>query len=658
MYNFNENDKLAVNNIRSLSVDMINKANSGHPGLPLDAAPMAYVLFEKILKFNPKDPLWINRDRFVLSAGHGSALLYSLLYLNKFDVTLDDLKSFRQKGSKTPGHPEFGHTPGIDATTGPLGQGIGMAVGMAMAESHLAALYNKPEYKVVDHYTYALCGDGDLMEGVSQEAINIAGHNKLNKLIVLYDSNDITLDGPLDLSSNENQKERFKAAGWDYIRVNDGNDLSEIYSAILSAKKNDNPTLIEVKTIIGYGSPNQGTNKVHGNPIGKEDTIKLKNNLNINADSFYVEPKVEILFDTIIKDKEKTYHEWQKLFDEYKTKYHDDAKTLVENNLYIPSVDLEKVEGLSTRKINHFIMQEIAKKNKNFFGGSADLFSSNDTNIENSSTFTAQNYIGSNVYFGIREFGMSAAVNGINLHGGLRAYASTFFVFSDYAKAAVRLAAISQVPSIFIFTHDSIAVGEDGPTHEPVEQLAGFRSMPNLNVFRPADAREVLGCWKQIANDKSKPSVLVLTRQNIPAIKTSDENGVKYGGYIISKNKNRNLDGCLIATGSEVSLAIRVQKELNEKGINTDVVSMPNINSFKSQSEEYQNRIIAKNEKNIMTIEMSSDCELKNFAGKDGISIDVNKFGKSGKGDLISKDYGFSIKNIAERFMEMKEANK
>ncbi|TLQ03855.1 transketolase [Pediococcus stilesii] len=653
---FLKEDMDAMNAIRFLSVDMIEKANSGHPGLPIDAAPMAYVLWENFLKFNPKDPRWINRDRFVLSAGHGSAMLYSLLNLNGFDLPTSELKKFRQFNSKTPGHPEYGVTSGIDATTGPLGQGLGMAVGMAMAEEHLASLVNRPGYKVFDHYTYALVGDGDLMEGISQEAINIAGQKHLNKLIVLYDSNDVSLDGPLSLSSSEEVRDRFIASGWSYEKVDDGNDLDQIYDAIEQAKSNDRPTIVEVKTIIGYGTPDSGTNKVHGNALGTDNIKEMRKFYNWKLDPFEVTSKIRNHYDELVKLKQKKYDEWVTMFNSYKTEYPEVWNEFSNSRLDTTNLSVNDEmfhKAMATRSSNSKLMQKLAKENSKLWGGSADLYSSNNTHLDSFSEFKYLNPAGKNIYFGVREFGMAAVTNGIALHGNTRPFASTFFVFSDYLKAGIRLAAIQHIPSIYIFTHDSIAVGEDGPTHEPVEQLAGLRSIPNVNVIRPADANEVLGAWQLIGKVEDRPSVLVLTRQNVPFLKQADSSKVEKGAYIISPAKEGQVSGILIATGSEVSLAMEVQRSLLKIGYNMSVVSMPSVNVFNEQSEEYREQVLPSNIKTRVSIEMGSSLGWGDFTGLNGINISIDRFGASGKGSDVIENYGFTAENIVTRLKKI-----
>lgn len=649
-------DQAGVDSLRFMSIDMIEKAMSGHPGITIDAAPMAYVLWEKFLNFNPQDPQWLNRDRFVLSAGHGSALLYSLLHFNQFNVSLEDIKNFRQLDSKTPGHPEYGHTAGIDATTGPLGQGLGMAVGMAMAEKHLAAQYNKPNYQLFNHYTYALVGDGDLMEGISQEAINIAGDKNLSKLIVLYDSNDISLDGPLSLSTNENEKMRFEAASWDYLKVADGNNLDNIAQAIAMAKTTDKPTLIEVKTVIGYNTPDAGTNKVHGAALGEANVAAARKAYNWDYKPFEYPAGVSDRFGQYVVAKKDGYDEWQKLMDQYKADYPTEYKQLTTAELDVSAVedDYENGTEVATRVVGADVLQKLSATNPQLWGGSADLFSSNKTNLKDGGIFEPDSYDGRNVYFGVREFGMAAAVNGINLHGGSRAYGSTFMVFSDYLKAAIRLAALQHLPSIFIFSHDSLAVGEDGPTHEPIEQLAMFRTIPNVQVFRPADAHETVAAWKKIAKTTDRPSILIESRQKLPVLPETANGAVDRGAYIVSAAKTATPDGILIATGSEVQLALAAKKQLEAAGnYDLQVVSMPSMELFDQQPAEYRNQVLPASVRKRLAIEMGNTGLWYKYVGLDGKVIGVNTFGKSGKGPEVIKDFGFTVDHVVDAFNQL-----
>jgi transketolase len=652
--NFDEKDQLSINTLRMLSVDMIQKAKSGHPGICLDASPMAYVLWNYHLNIDPHHPDWINRDRFVLSAGHGSAMLYGLIHLSGYNLSLSELKQFRQLGSKTPGHPEYGHTVGVDATTGPLGQGVSMAVGMAMAEKHLAAVYNH-DYKVIDHYTYSIVGDGDLMEGISQEAINIAGKEKLSKLIVLYDSNDITLDGPLSNESVEDQGLRFRAAGWNYLMVEDGEDLDAISAAIQRSKDSDKPTLIEVKTVIGYGSPDAGTNKVHGSALGDDNVKATRESLGYEDGAFQVNPVVYDKFKNNLQARgTKAYNEWYKTFEAFNENdpLSADFSTIKQPELNLRDVKIPYRVGdmIATRVANSDMMSQIAEYNLNFWGGSADLSSSNKTQLEDSGRFSVLNPQNRNIWFGVREFGMAAALNGIALHGGTRVFGSTFFTFSDYMKSAVRSSALQHLPVTYVFTHDSIAVGEDGPTHEPIEQLAALRSMPGVNVIRPADANEVFGAWKYIAEEKSVPSVLVLSRQKLPVLSETTDGDVSKGAYIVSRPKTGMPDGILIATGSEVALALEAKKELKRRSYDISVVSMPSMELFEKQSQEYKDAILPPNIQRRISIEAESTFGWGKYVGLSGNSIGIDTFGVSGNGDQVENYFGFTVQNVVDSF--------
>lgn len=660
---FNEMDQLAVNALRTLSIAQIEAANSGHPGLPMGAAPMAYALWSRHLNVNPEDSNWINRDRFVLSAGHGSALLYSLLYLSGYDLGIDDLKEFRQLGSKTPGHPEVHFTDGVEATTGPLGQGFATAVGLAMAERHLAALYNEDE-KIIDHYTYVLASDGDLMEGISYEAASFAGHHQLGKLIVLYDSNDISLDGDLDQSFSEDIQKRFEAQGWHYEKVEDGNDLQAISEAIdLAKEKDQQPSLIEVKTIIGYGSKNQGSNAVHGAPLGQEDFEQVKEIYQWTSDDFEVPKEIADHFKQAVSDRgQEAYVAWAEVFGSYQDKHPEKAQALMtsyedqalpedyDQTLTYKTTD-EKAEA--TRASSSAIIQSLAEAIPYLWGGSADLASSNKTMITADEDFMPDNPAGSNIWFGVREHAMAAMMNGIALHGGSRIYGGTFFVFSDYLKPAVRLAALSHLPVTYVLTHDSVAVGEDGPTHEPIEQLAAFRAMPNLNVIRPADYNETLAAWKLALQSQDRPNMLVLTRQGLPVLEGTAElaeEGVAKGAYILSEAE-AEIEGILLATGSEVSLALEAQALLAEEGHSVRVVSMPARNVFEEQEEAYQEQVLPSSIKKRMTIEMGATYGWHKYAGDQGLCLGIDRFGKSGPGQEVVESFGFTAENIAQTYL-------
>ncbi|MBT2648601.1 transketolase [Bacillus sp. ISL-34] len=660
-------DALSINTIRTLSIDAIEKANSGHPGMPMGAAPMAYKLWTEYMNHNPKNPDWFNRDRFVLSAGHGSMLLYSLLHLSGYGLSIEDLKSFRQWGSKTPGHPEYGHTAGVDATTGPLGQGIAMAVGMAMAERHLAESYNRDSYNVVDHYTYSICGDGDLMEGVSAEAASLAGHLQLGRLVVLYDSNDISLDGDLSQSFSESVADRFKSYGWQYIRVEDGNDLQEIAKAIEEAKTDDaRPTLIEVKTVIGYGSPNRsGKSAVHGAPLGADELKLTKEAYKWTfEEDFHVPEEVYSHFNEAVVDAGAQKEEaWNELFKNYKEAHPELAQQLelaikgelpAEWDQEIPVY--EEGKTLASRASSGEVLNAIAKRVPSFIGGSADLAGSNNTAIKGETDLLPGNYSGRNIWFGVREFAMGAALNGMALHGGLKVYGGTFFVFSDYLRPAIRMAALMGLPVNYVFTHDSIAVGEDGPTHEPIEQLASLRAMPNLGVIRPADGNETAAAWKVAMESTNKPTALVLTRQGLPTIKDTSETayeGVSKGAYIISAAKKEVADALLLATGSEVNLAVEAQKALANEGIDVSVISMPSWDRFETQSKEYKQSVINPAVKKRLAIEVASPFGWDRYAGDEGEILAINHFGASAPGGKIMEEFGFTVENVVARVKEM-----
>lgn len=659
---FNEKDQLAVDSIRALSIDAIEAANSGHPGLPMGAAPMAYTLWTKHLNFNPQSKNFFNRDRFVLSAGHGSALLYSLLHVSG-SLELEEVKNFRQWDSKTPGHPEFNHTDGVEVTTGPLGQGFAMSVGMAMAEKHLAGKFNKEKYDVVDHYTYVLASDGDLMEGVSHEAASLAGHLKLDKLITLYDSNDISLDGNLNKAFSENVKERFTSYGWSYILVEDGNDLEAIDKAITKAKKLDGPTMIEIKTIIGYGSPNKaGTNGVHGNPLGEEEReLALKSYGLDPSKRFNVPQEVyDVFSETMLARANEAETAWDKLVEEYTNAYPELGeafKQAISNELpadYAKDLPVyEPGNSSATRADSGEVIQALSKSVPAFFGGSADLASSNKSNVKDEADFDSETPEGRNIWFGVREFGMAAAVNGMAVHGGVKPYGATFFVFSDYLKPAVRLSAIMGVPSTFVFTHDSIAVGEDGPTHEPVEQLAGLRAIPNLNLIRPADGNETRVAWKVALESDSTPTALVLTRQNLTALDVEEsvvEEGVRKGGYVVYRSEIEP-EYLLIASGSEVSLAVDAAKDIEAQGKGVQVVSLPNWNAFDQQDAEYKSSVLPPSITKRVAIEMASSLGWHKYVGLEGKVIGIDTFGASAPGDLVVEKYGFTKENVLNQVL-------
>lgn len=651
----------SINAIRTLGIDAINKANSGHPGVVLGAAPMAYTLFTQHLNANPSNSKWFNRDRFVLAAGHGSMLLYSLLHLSGYNVSMDDIKQFRQWGSKTPGHPEFGHTDGIDATSGPLGQGIPMAIGMALAEKFLASRYNKENYSLIDHYNFVICGDGDLMEGVTSEASSLAGHLGLGKVVVLYDSNDICLDGDLTQSFTEDVLKRYESYGWHIQRVEDGNDIEAINAAIECAKQvTDQPSIIEIKTVIGYGSKLQGTNAVHGAPLGDEDGAYAKAHYGWNHEPFTVPADVYNHFEETIKTRgEQANTAWNELFESYSKEYPELAAELQKamNNELI--VDLDEVmptyetgHSQATRDTNNEAINAIANAIPYFLGGSADLSHSNKTNIKNGGDFSKMTPEGRNIYFGVREFAMASILNGMMLHGGVRVFGGTFFVFCDYLKPAMRMAALMGLPVTYVLTHDSIAVGEDGPTHEPIEQLAMLRTIPNFSVIRPADATETAAAWRLAAESKSTPTALILTRQNLTTMANTSYEGVSKGAYVVSEAAN-DMDGILIATGSEVNLAVAAQQQLASEGIHVRVVSMPSMDLFEKQSKEYRELILPKHVTKRMALEMGATYGWHKYVGFDGVVLGIDRFGASAPANQVIEAYGFTVENVVSLYKEM-----
>jgi len=659
----NNIDIKSVNTIRVLSADGIEKAKSGHPGLPLGAAPIAYELFANHMKHNPKSPNWANRDRFILSAGHGSMLLYSLFHLFGYgDLSMEDLKSFRQLDSKTPGHPEYGHTVGVEATTGPLGAGMGMAVGMAMAEAHMASVFNKEGFDIVDHYTFVLGGDGCMMEGISSEAFSLAGTLGLSKLIVFYDSNGISIEGSTDIAFTENVVDRMKAFGFQTIEVEDGNDLAAIGKAIEEAKADKNrPSFIKINTVIGYGAgKKQGTAGAHGEPLGSEALAALKSGFGFNPEeSFKVDADVYENFNKINEKNAKIEEEWNKLFKEYASKYPEDAKKW---DNYYSEINASLIDSdefwawddapAATRNISGSIINRLKDIFPNLIGGSADLSPSNKTVMNGEGYISKDDYSGRNIHFGVREFAMTAITNGILLHGGLRAYCATFFVFSDYTKPMARLSALMNIPTIFVFTHDSIGVGEDGPTHEPIEQIAMLRSLPNFNTFRPADARETIAAWYAAMVSKSTPTAIVLTRQNLPQLDGSGKKALK-GAYIIKEASKSTPDMILIASGSEVSLAVEAAKELEKDNISTRVVSMPCMDVFETQSKEYKEEVLPKTVRNRVAIEALSSFGWDRYTGLDGRVISMNSFGASAPQDLLFKKFGFTKENVVATAKEV-----
>ncbi|WP_294145911.1 transketolase [uncultured Selenomonas sp.] len=656
-------DTKCVNAIRVLAADAIQKANSGHPGLPLGSAPMAYELWANHMNHNPKDPKWANRDRFILSGGHGSTLLYSLLHFYGYGLTMDDMKQFRQLDSLTPGHPEYGHTVGVEATTGPLGAGMGMAVGMAMAEAHLAATFNKPGYDIVDHYTFALGGDGCMMEGISSEAFSLAGTLGLSKLIILYDSNRISIEGSTDIAFRENVQKRMEAFGFQTITVEDGNDLAAIGKAIEEAKADkEHPSFITVKTEIGYGCPaKQGKASAHGEPLGVENVKALKENLGWPEPdkSFNIPDDVYAHYAELAKKGAEAEEAWNKLFSDYAAKFPEakalwdkfhapvDAKALLSDEEFWAYEDKPQ----ATRGLSGIMINRLKDKLPQLFGGSADLAPSNKTNMKDEGDFSKENYKGRNLHFGVREFAMTAIANGITLHGGLRAYIATFFVFSDYTKPMARLAALMGLPVTYVFTHDSIGVGEDGPTHEPIEQLAMWRALPNVNTFRPADATETAAGWYLAITSTKTPTALVLTRQNLPQLPGSSKDALK-GAYVVSEAKDpADMKGILIGTGSEVSLAIEAQKVLAAQGIDVRVVSMPCQELFDAQSAEYKESILPHDVRARVAVEAAADFGWGKYVGLDGATVTMKGFGASAPAAQLFEKFGFTKENVVKTML-------
>ena len=654
-------DNLSVNAIRVLSADAVQKANSGHPGLPLGAAAIGYELWANHMNHNPKNPSWENRDRFVLSGGHGSTLLYSLLHLFGYGLTLDDLKNFRQWGSKTPGHPEYGVTTGVEASTGPLGAGMAMAVGMAMAETHLAAKFNKEGYPVVDHYTYVLGGDGCMMEGINYEAFSLAGTLKLNKLIVLYDSNKISIEGNTDIAFTEDVPARFKAMGFKVLEVKDGNDISEIGKAIEEAKEDkESPSFIKINTKIGFGSPKEGSADVHGAPLGADNIIAMKKTLGWPSEEpFFVPDEVYENYKAKAENLAKKEEEWSKLFKDYCEKfpemktlwdeYKDETKAckLLDDEDFW-SYD-EKADA--TRNLSGKVLNKLSAKLPTLFGGSADLAPSNKSYVNGAGDYSAENYAGRNVHFGVRELAMTGIGNGLVLHG-LKAYVSTFFVFSDYVKPMARLASLMEIPLTFILTHDSIGVGEDGPTHEPIEQLAEFRAMPNFNVFRPADATETIAAWYSAVTSKETPTALVLTRQNLPQLAGSSKEALK-GGYVVADSSKETPDAIIIASGSEVSLSIEAKEVLAKEGVDVRVVSMPCMDIFEKQSLEYKEKVLPKAVRARVAVEALSEFGWGKYVGLDGKTVCLDRFGASAPAGVLFKEFGFTVDNVVKTVKEV-----
>ena len=660
-------EEMSVNAIRVLSADAIQKANSGHPGLPLGTAPVAYELFAKHMNYNPHNPDWVNRDRFVLSGGHGSMLLYSLFHLFGIgNLSLEEVKNFRQFGSLTPGHPEYGHTVGVEATTGPLGQGMAMAVGMAMAEAHLSSVFNKEGFPVVDHYTYVLGGDGCMMEGISSECFSLAGTLGLSKLIVFYDSNNISIEGSTDIAFTEDVVTRFKAFGFQTIEVEDGNDLEAIGKAIEEAKADKTrPSLIKVNTLIGYGCPaKQGKASAHGEPLGVDNVAALKENINWPCKGDFEVPKeVYDHYKELADNMAKAEDKWNELFAAYVEKY-PEMKELWDN--YFDGYDMSDLfnsdeywakgdKPEATRSTSGTILNMIKKAMPNLIGGSADLAPSNKTNMKDAGDFSKDNYAGTNLHFGVREQAMAAIGNGLALHGGLKAFVATFFVFSDYVKPMARLSALMKLPLTYVFTHDSIGVGEDGPTHEPIEQLAAFRSLPDFTVFRPCDRTETAAAWMYAVENECGPTGLVLTRQNLPQMEGSSKDALK-GGYVIAESEKAVPDAIIIASGSEVSLAVNAKEELKKSGIDVRVVSMPSMELFDKQSAEYKESVLPNAVRKRVAVEALSDFGWYKYVGLDGKVIAMEGFGASGPAATLFEHFGFTVDNVVKTVKEVVKA--
>ena len=656
-------EQKSVNAIRVLAADTVQKANSGHPGMPLGSAAMAYELWANHLTHNPKNPKWVNRDRFILSAGHASSLLYSLLHLFGYGLTIEDMKNFRQDNSLTPGHPEYGHTVGVEATTGPLGAGMGMAVGMAMAQAHMAATFNTEDYNIIDHYTFVLGGDGCMEEGISSEAFSLAGTLGLSKLIVLYDSNNITIEGNTDLAFTEDVNKRMEAFGFQTLTVEDGNNLEEISKAIELAKaEKTKPSFITVKTKIAFGCPaKEGSESSHGSPLGEENVKALRDNLGWEEQEAFVIPQdVYDNFAQKAKKGQESEDNWNKLFKAYCEKY-PEKKELWDK--YFAVIDDEKLlncdefwsyedKPQATRSLSGNMINRLAKIMPNFWGGSADLGPSNKTVIKDGGSFSKNNYLGRNIHYGVREFAMAAIANGITLYGGTKTFVGTFFVFSDYLKPMARLAALMKIPVTYVLTHDSIGVGEDGPTHEPIEQLAMLRAMPNINVFRQADATETAAAWYSAITSKNTPTVLALSRQNLPQIEGSSKEALK-GGYIIAESIKAKPDAIIIASGSEVSLAVDAKKELMEKGFDIRVVSMPCMDIFEQQSDEYKEKILPQTVEKRLVVEAGSSICWGKYLGFKGKSVTIDTFGASAPANVLFKKYGFTVENVVNKALSM-----
>lgn len=657
----NQTAQNCVNTIRSLSMDAVQAANSGHPGMPMGMADVAFVLWTKFLKHNPKNPGWFDRDRFILSAGHGSMLLYSLLHLTGYDLPLEELKNFRQYQSKTPGHPEFGHTHGVETTTGPLGQGLGTGVGMAIAEEFMAATFNKKDHKMVDHFTYAIVSDGDLMEGISHESASLAGHLKLKKLIYLYDSNQISIDGSTDLAFTDNTVKRFEAYGWD-VQVIDGHNHDEIEKAIRKAQTTDTPSLIECKTTIGFGSPNkEGTADSHGSPLGPDEIKLTKERLGLDPNkSFFISDEVNNEMRKAVLKGDQDESGWKELLKDYEHVYPNDGvlfKQFFTRDLKIdfdstlPVFDADE-KGMATRKASWMVLNNISKEIPNLIGGSADLTGSNNTDFKDSGIFDSSDRKGRYIHYGVREHGMAAALNGMALHGGVIPYGGTFLVFSDYNKPSIRIAALSNIPSIFVFSHDSIGLGEDGPTHQPIEHLAAMRAVPNVHLYRPADANETAICWKCAIERDNGPSLLALTRQSLPTLDRSKYervSGVENGAYIIKKESGKVAELVMLSSGSEVHITLKAAEQLEKEGISTRVVSMPCVDLFEEQTKEYIDSVIPPDVKKRVSVEAGSTFGWHRWVGNEGVALGIDTFGISAPYEQVYDHFGLTPEKIAAK---------
>ena len=651
--NVSELQQRAINTIRALTIDATQEAGSGHPGMPMGAAPMGYVLFKEVMNFNPKNPQWANRDRYIQSAGHGSMLQYSLLHLTGFDLSMDDLKAYRQWESKTPGHPEHFLTPGVETTTGPLGQGLATAAGMALAEAHLAAIYNRDGHEIVDHYTYVIASDGDIMEGVTAESGSLAGHLGLGKLIVLYDANEITLDADADVSFDEDTMKRYEAYGWHTQRVTDGNDVAAIEEAVQAAKnEKDKPSIIAVRSIIGFGAPNQDTHEVHGSPLGDEGAKEAKETLHIDWEPFTVPDDVKEHYLEAVERGEKAEQEWQERFDKYKDEFPDLAKQFeavmageLPDDLeqYLPK--FEPGEATATRKASNAALNAIAKHVPQLLGGSADLAGSTKTDIDDTEIIKRGDYAGRNIYFGVREHAMAAAANGMSLHGGCKPFVGTFLIFSDYLRPSLRLAALMEQPVIYVFTHDSIGLGGDGPTHQPIAQLMALRAIPHMNVIRPADANEAGQAWAYAVGSKH-PVALVFTRQDVPHLEVPS-GSVEKGGYIISDSDGEP-DVILIGTGSEVYKCLEAKEQLGQNGTNVRVVSMPCFELFDAQDASYRESVLPSSVRARVAVEAGATLGWHKYVGLDGATVTIDRFGASADGDVVMEKLGFTADNIAK----------